>query len=756
MTSEQPAINRRSALRIGGAAAVGALLTTSAAAPALAGGDGGPADGPARSGAATGTATRAAGTPAPRAPRQAEFLDANPRWTVKPFALDRVTLADGTVFAEKRDRVLRFAAAYPADRVLHNFRVTAELPLPEGSSPPGGWDDATGNLRGHYSGHLMTLFAQAYAATRDTAFRDKLDHIVAELAKCQQAMAASGRYSHPGFLAAYPETQFVLLESFATYPTIWAPYYTCHKIMRGLLDAYLLTGNEQALEVATGMADWVHSRLSVLPRETLNRMWASYIAGEYGAMNEVLADLHAITGEERYLVAARCFDNRQSLFDACVEDRDVLTRLHANTHVPQFLGYLRVFDRSGERDYYAAARNFWHMVVPHRMYAHGGTSGTWPEAPGLPANTNAELFQPRGNIAGSIAGNGAETCTSYNLLKMARNLFFHDPDPAYVDYYERALVNHILGSRRDADSTSSPNVVYFLPLSPGSTRGYGNTGTCCGGTGLENHTKYQESVYFRSADDARLYVNLFVGSTLDWRERGIRVTQTTDFPREQGSTLTITGSARFDLMLRVPAWADGARVRVNGREVREPKTPGRYLRLRRHWRTGDTVRIELPFGLRVEQALDSPATQTVFHGPVVLATLSAERTYREFSFYRHVRLDGDLGPAFQPAAAGAFTTNGHTLRPLYVGDAEPQHIYFRRAEPTVVFGSHDSGVANQERDGTAFLDEVWSHAPFPNHRAFLAAVRRAAADWVRDGRYSQDERSAILDSAEAAEPDLRV
>ncbi|MGN9911782.1 glycoside hydrolase family 127 protein [Phytohabitans sp. LJ34] len=691
----------------------------------------------------------AAGAAAPLT--QAEFLDRNPSWRVKPFALDQVTLRDGTVFAQKRDRVLTFAAAYPADRVLHNFRVTAGLPTPAGSSPPGGWDDATGNLRGHYSGHLITLFAQAYASTRQAVFLDKVDYIVAELGKCQDALAASGLYSHPGFLAAYPETQFVRLESFATYPTIWAPYYTCHKIMRGLIDAYLLAGNEQALSIVTKMGDWVHSRLSVLPRETLNRMWSIYIAGEYGAMNEVMADLHAITGEERYLVTAKCFDNRQSLFGACVEDRDILTRLHANTHVPQFLGYLRVFDRTDEQEYYAAAENFWRMVVPHRMYAHGGTSGTWPATPDLAANTNAELFQPRGNIANSIAGNGAETCTTYNLLKVARNLFFHDPDPTYMDYYERGLLNHILGSRRDTDSTTSPSVTYFLPLNPGSVRGFGNTGTCCGGTGLENHTKYQESIYFRSADNSALYVNLYVGSTLHWAARGFTISQETDFPRQEESTLTVTGEGWLDIHLRVPSWASGFRVEINGVERGGRMEPGTYLRLRRRWHTGDTIRVSLPFRLRVEKALDDPGTQTVFNGPIVLPAVSAETSFRQFSFYKDVKLDGGMSDAITAGDGGVFTTNGHTLRPLYIGDTQPQHIYFKRHEPTVVFGTRDSGVPN--RDG--FLDAVWAAAPFPDHDRFLGQVRRVSIQWVEEGRLTAEERTAIMSAAIAAREDLR-
>jgi DUF1680 family protein len=504
------------------------------------------------------------------------------------------------------------------------------------------------------------------------------------------------------------------------------------------------------------MGDWVHSRLSVLPRETLNRMWSIYIAGEYGAMNEVMADLYAITGQERYLTAAKCFDNRQSLFDACVEDRDVLTRLHANTHVPQFLGYLRVFDQSNELDYYAAAENFWRMVVPHRMYAHGGTSGTWPATPDLAANTNPELLQPRGNIANSIAGNGAETCTSYNLLKVARNLFFHDPDPAYMEYYERTLFNHILGSRRDADSTTSPSVTYFLPLSPGSVRGFGNTGTCCGGTGLENHTKYQESIYFRSADNRALYVNLYVGSTLNWPARGFTITQRTDFPRQEESTLIVDGRGPLDVHLRVPSWATGFQVWVNGAPWKGRKEPGTYLRLRRWWRPGDNIRVSLPFRLRVEKALDRPDTQSIFNGPILLPALSTETSFREFSLYQDVKLDGGLSHAITPTGGGTFTTNGHTLRPLYVGDTQAQHIYFRRHEPTVVFGTHDSGVPNRNGgDGVTFLDTVWAGAPFRSHRRFVAVVRGISAQWVEDGRFTAEERAAIVAAAIAARDDLR-
>ncbi|GAA0926795.1 beta-L-arabinofuranosidase domain-containing protein [Virgisporangium aurantiacum] len=419
--------------------------------------------------------------------------------------------------------------------------------------------------------------------------------------------------------------------------------------------------------------------------------------------------------------------------------------------MPQFLGYLRVFDRSGTAEYRTVTENFYRMVVPHRMYAHGGTSGTWPATAGEAANSNPELFQPRGNIAGSIGGNGAETCTTYNLLRVARNLFFHDPDPAYLEYYERGLVNHILGSRRDADSTSSPNVTYFVPLSPGNVRSFGNIGTCCGGTGLENHTKYQETIYLRAADHSALYVNLFVGSVLRWTEKGVTVTQATDFPRAQESTLTIGGTAAFDLHVRIPQWATGFRLWVNGVEQTGPRPPGTYLLAGRQWRDGDTVRIAVPFTTRSESTVDRADVQAIRHGPVLLGAVSSTTGLLNFSLYANVKLDGRIALPPVAGAPNQFTSNGLRLRPLYLGDTQAHHLYVRRNEPTVVFGTRNSGVPNRE----GFLDAVWARAPFADHPAFVAQVQQVTTTWRGRGLLSAAEQTSVLTAARAAEPDLR-
>ncbi|WP_449350466.1 glycoside hydrolase family 127 protein [Streptomyces shaanxiensis] len=697
--------------------------------------------------AAAGTAatvsasTASAATTATAAPLATPDYAATPAaWAVHPFPLDQVTLGGG-VFRRKRDLMLDYARSYPADRILAVFRANAGLDT-RGARPPGGWETADGNLRGHYGGHFLSLIAQAYAGTGEAALKTKLDHLVTALGECQQAFAEHGspRPSHPGYLAAYPETQFILLESYTTYPTIWAPYYTCHKIMRGLLDAHTLGGNQQALRIASAMGDWVHSRLSRLPKAQLERMWSIYIAGEYGGMNEVLADLHALTGRPEHLAAARCFDNT-ALLEACSQNRDILDGRHANQHIPQFTGYLRLFDETGEARYAAAARTFWGMVAGPRTYSLGGTG-------------QGEMFRARGAIAATLGDNNAETCATYNMLKLSRQLFFRDPDPQYADYYERGLTNHILASRRDTPSTSSPEVTYFVGMGPGVVREYDNTGTCCGGTGMENHTKYQDSIYFRSADGGTLYVNLYLASTLRWPERGIVLEQTSTYPYEGVRTLTFReGGGRLDLRLRIPSWATaGVTVTVNG--VRQPvqAVPGSHVSLNRDWRAGDRVGVSTPYRLRVERALDDPTVQSLFHGPVLLVAQSPATSLRAFSFYKDFTLRGELADAIRPEGRPLyFTTHGLTLAPFHIADTTRYHAYFRRTEPVVVFGGRDSGVPNRTRgDGLTFLDVLWAQAPFASSTAFVQAVRALAEVWLAEGLLSAAERDRVITAAQNA------
>jgi DUF1680 family protein len=894
--------------------------------------------------------------------------EAPPVWTVQPFALDEVTLRQG-LFADKRRLMLDHARGYDVNRLLQVFRANAGLST-GGAVAPGGWEgldgEANGNLRGHYTGHFLTMLSQAYAGTGEQVFVDKTRTMIealtevrealrrdpevlgtagrfgtaaenvrgsyqyvdlpagvlggataitlsawvkpthdadwarifdfgndttrylylaarnqngvprfaittggpggeqglngtaalplnrwshlavtltggtgtlyvdgtavarntsmsltpaalgtlannwlgrsnyaadpvfagaydefdvwsraltdAEIAQLQNARAADtpagrgdlasygfdettggtfadasgrgltatlrrtwGAPSHPGFLAAYPETQFIELESRTSpdYTKVWAPYYTAHKILRGLLDAYSATDDERALDLASGMGDWMHSRLSRLPDATLQRMWGIFSSGEFGGIVEAIVDLHTITGKAEHLALAKLFD-LDKLIDACAAGTDILDGLHANQHIPIFTGLVRLYDATGEERYLTAARNFWDMVVPGRMYGIGGTS-------------TAEFWKASGVIAGTFGETTAETCCAYNMLKLSRTLFFHEQSPKYMDYYERALYNQVLGSKQDKADAEKPLVTYFIGLTPGHVRDYTpkQGTTCCEGTGMESATKYQDSVYFRKADGSALYVNLYSASTLNWSGKGITVTQTTDFPREQGTTLTIGGgSAAFELRLRVPSWATaGFRVMVNGRAVSGTPQPGSYFGVSRTWRAGDTVRVAMPFRLRVEKALDDPSLQTLFYGPVNLVARNSAKEYLECGLYRNAGLSGDLLPSLTPVPGEPlhYTLDGTEFAPFYEGTEDPTHAYVRRSEPRVVFGTTDSGVANPAKaEGTTLLDEIWDAAPFAGKGALVKRVRTTVDAWVSAGLLTRADGDKVVTTARRA------
>lgn len=545
---------------------------------------------------------------------------------LRPFPLGDVRIGDDGMFARSRRQMLHLARAYPVDRLLAVFRANAGLDV-RGAEPPGAWEgfghpdeqpwsehDYPGReaahtanlLRGHYAGHFLSMLSLAAAGEADAGLRGKVDEFVAGLAEVQAALAASGRYSHPGFLAAYGEWQFSRLEQYAPYGEIWAPYYTCHKIMAGLLDAYELAGSTQALEIVTGMARWVGSRLSRLDAAQLQRMWSLYIAGEFGGMNETLARLAAVTGEPEFLDTARLFDQRE-LIDAGRSGLDILDGMHANQHLPQLIGYVDEYEATGDREYLDAAQGVWGQVVPGRMYPHGGTG-------------ESELWGPAGSVARDIGRRNAETCATYNLVKLSRRLFAHTLDPRYTDYIDRALSNHILGSRRDVDSDVSPEVTYMFPVHPGALPEYDNIGTCCGGTGLENHVTQQASMFLRG-EDGDLWLTQYTPAELDWTERGVRVVLEQEHPF--ASTVRVRVEPTDDPLaltvhLRIPDWVEGEpRATVAGRPLDLDVRNG-YASVRRTWRRGEALTLELPTALRAVPAVDDPHLVHLRYGPHVL------------------------------------------------------------------------------------------------------------------------------------------
>lgn len=592
------------------------------------------------------------------------------------FSLEQVSLETDvhghtTKFIENRDKFVTTLAKTDPNSFLYMFRQAFGQTQPEGAKPLGVWDSQDTKLRGHATGHYLTAIAQAYASTGydkslQENFSAKMTYMVNSLyelsklsGKAKETGGAhvsdpravppgSGKSDYDsdlsdtgiridywnwgeGFISAYPPDQFIMLEKGAKYGgqnnQVWAPYYTLHKILAGLLDVYEVSGNKKALEIATGMSDWVYARLSQLPRATLIRMWNTYIAGEFGGMNEVMARMYRITSKPQYLQTAQLFDNIKVFFgDAehshgLAKNVDTFRGLHANQHIPQIVGSIEMYEVSHLPEYYRVADNFWYKAVNDYMYSIGGVAGARN-----PANAECFISQPSTLYEnGFSAGGQNETCATYNMLKLTSDLFQFDQRGELMDYYERGLYNHILASVAE----NSPANTYHVPLRPGSVKQFGNpdmTGfTCCNGTAIESSTKLQNSIYFKRKDDQALYVNLYIPSVLQWKERKVTVKQTTSFPKEDQTRLTINGSGKFAIHVRVPGWATkGFFVKINGKEQKLVAKPGTYLEIDRNWKDGDVIDLKMPFQFHLDPVMDQPNIASLFYGPVLLAAQEPE------------------------------------------------------------------------------------------------------------------------------------
>lgn len=634
---------------------------------------------------------------------------------LQPFRLDQVTLQNDThghesKFIQNRDKFVLTLAKTDPNSFLYMFRHAFGQPQPEGAKPLGTWDSKDTKLRGHGTGHYLTAIAQAYAGTGyDKAlqanFAQKMEVMVNTLYELAQlsgkAKTTGGAHvSDPtavppgpgkttytselsdstirtdyenwgtGFISAYPPDQFIMLEHGAKYGgqknQIWAPYYTLHKILAGLMDVYEVSGNKKALDVASGMGDWVYARLSKVPTDTLIKMWNTYIAGEFGGMNEAMARMYRITGNPNHLKTAQLFDNIRVFFGdtqhshGLAKNVDLFRGLHANQHIPQVVGSIETYRATNNREYYKIADNFWYKMVNDYMYSIGGVAGARN-----PNNAECFIAEP-GTLYenGFSSGGQNETCATYNMLKLTSDLFLFDQRGELMDYYERGLYNHILASVAE----NTPANTYHVPLRPGATKQFGNpnmTGfTCCNGTAIESSTKLQNSIYFKSKDDQALYVNLYVPSTLEWTERNVTVEQSTNFPNEDNTRLTIKGSGKFDVNVRVPGWATkGFFVKINGKEQKLKATPGSYLKISRSWKEGDVIELKMPFQFHLDPVMDQQNIASLFYGPILLAAQEPEARKE----WRKVTLDADdIGKSIKGDPQQLqFTIDDVVFKPFY-------------------------------------------------------------------------------------------
>jgi len=518
---------------------------------------------------------------------------------VEAFALSDVRLLDSP-FKKAMMTDMNYILALDMDRLLAPYLKESGLqPKAENYT---NWENT--GLDGHIGGHYLSALAKMYAATGDQRMKDRMDYMLSELKRAQEANGDGYLSGVPGGKAMWKDISEGKIDagSFSLNKK-WVPLYNIHKIYAGLYDAYAFGGSEEAKEMLIKLTDWAIHLVQNLSDDQIQDMLRS----EHGGLNEIFADVADITGDEKYLKLAKQFSHR-AILDPLMKHEDRLTGMHANTQIPKVIGFKRIAEVDGDESWADAARYFWENVVDKRTVSIGG-------------NSVREHFHPVDDFSSMIESEqGPETCNTYNMLKLTKHLFLSDPEVKYMDYYERALYNHIL-------STEEPDhggFVYFTPMRPGHYRVYSQPQTsfwCCVGSGLENHTKYGELIYAHSGDD--VYVNLFIPSTLNWKENGLELTQETKFPDAETSTLTINPKKKtgFTLYVRYPKWVEAGalRVEINGENVAVDGAPGEYIALKRKWEKGDKVELTLPMRTTVEQLPDGESYYSILHGPIVLA-----------------------------------------------------------------------------------------------------------------------------------------
>ena len=521
---------------------------------------------------------------------------------VEEFPLQEVRLLDGP-FKHACDLDIQVLLQYDADRLMAPFFKEAGLPLK--AEPFPNW----AGLDGHVAGHYLSALAMAHASTGNTACKERAGYMVDELKACQDKNGDGYLGGIPGGMATWNQ---VKAGNGRAVGKLWSPWYNLHKMYAGLRDVYLYTGNATAREMFLKFCDWGLGVIAPLDDKQMEAM----LDTEYGGMNEVYVDAYEMTGDKKYLDAARRFTHHR-LFDSMARRVDHLDNMHANTQVPKFVGFQRVAEVTGDSTYFTAADFFWETVARNRSLSFGG-------------NSRREHFPSADHcIEYAEDREGPESCNTYNMLKLAEGLFRMRPEARYADFYERALFNHILSTQHPGHG----GFVYFTPARPQHYRVYSapNQGMwCCVGTGMENHVKYGKFIYARSGND--LYVNLFIASELDWKERGLTVKQETAFPSQADTRLTfaLKKPSTFALHLRYPSWVAAGKlsVKVNGKDCPVDARPSSYFTIERKWKDGDVVEMHMPMHVAMEHIPNVPEYVSVLYGPVVLAARAGDEDLR--------------------------------------------------------------------------------------------------------------------------------
>ena len=521
-------------------------------------------------------------------------INAGIEYPVKCFNLNDVRLLPSR-FKENMDRDSVWMVSIDVNRLLHSFRTTAGVFAGrEGGymtvEKLGGWESLDCELRGHITGHILSAYSLMYAATGSEVFKLKGDSLVNGLSEVQKAYGT-------GYLSAFPEE---LINRNIRGTSVWAPWYTLHKILSGLIDQYLYSGNSQALNLAQGMANWAYAKLHNLDDGVRRKM----IRNEFGGINESFYNLYALTGNDDYRWLATFFYHND-VIDPLKKRIDDLGTKHTNTFIPKVLAEARNYELTGDIASKNLSEFFWKTMIDKHTFAPGCSS-------------DKEHFFDTNRFSEHISGYTGETCCTYNMLKLSKHLFCWNATSDIADYYERALYNHILGQQ----DPKTGMVAYFLPLKTGSHKVYStpfNSFWCCVGSGFESHAKYAESIYFHN--DKGVFVNLFIPSVLSWKEKNVEITQFTDFPYEDEVHFKIATEepSQFTVYLRHPSWSKNVDVKINGKKLRVRTNSNGYIEIDRTWKSGDEIFVKYHMDLHWEYTTDNKNIAALLYGPVVLA-----------------------------------------------------------------------------------------------------------------------------------------
>jgi len=509
----------------------------------------------------------------------------------EPFDMKAVTLREG-IYKNTLDLNYQYLLDFNTMQLVYNFRANAGLP--NSVEPLRGWEGPTCELRGHFTGHFLSALSLMYSATGDERLKLKADTLVHELGTVQQTLGTSG------YLSAFPES---FIDRVEAGEPVWAPYYTLHKLYAGMLDTYTHMGNTEALEIVKKMGNWAYERNDRLTYEGREKN----LSFEHGGMGESLWSLYAITGDEKHKAAALYF-HQDAFLDPLKNYTDKLAGLHANTQFPKVLAATRQYEIMGDPVYKNLCIYFWEQVTRARSYVTGG-------------NSHYELFKSEPwKLADMLGPIDHENCNTHNMLKITNHLFCWDAKAEYADYYERALLNGILGTQHpEVGGTAT----YYIAMRPGLFRAYSEPDDsyfCCSGTGIESYSKFNNCIYFHK--DNKLWVNQFIASELDWNDKGVTLIQDTQFPDQDHTTLTFNTKrpVELEINLRVPYWAkDGCIIKLNGKKLETGASPSSYVSIKRTWKSGDKIEYTLPMSLHTWTMPDNTARTAILYGPVVLA-----------------------------------------------------------------------------------------------------------------------------------------